>query len=333
MEKFYYIYAGHGNEYSFLRRPTQLIISEIKKWISNGVTTIVFDNSAETVSINTPKIQRIADQFDDESIEFIFLTGAVDGEDVYKTMCTQFGWKQRLKVKYLNIFERTAALHLLHLEEKEYFTGIRNKIFLSFNRVARPHRIMLLSNFLDNNLLESSFFSFEGIELNNMLQPIPNIVSTKQLEAIKNLLPIRLNITEDRTNPTTCIQEDAQYFDNSYLSVVTETIFSKNLSNNFSDKFFSEKIYKPISFKHPFILISWPGSLRELKNMGYKTFHPFINEEYDDIENDELRFNTIFKEIIKLSKFSSDEWIRFQYDVKHIVEHNYKVLRTKYSNI
>jgi hypothetical protein len=89
---------------------------------------------------------------------------------------------------------------------------------------------------------------------------------------------------------------------------------------------FSEKLFRPVKFKHPFILAARPYSLKVLREYGYKTFHPYINENYDLIENDEERLLAIVEEVKRLCTFNDDQWLTWQKNIKDIVEHNFQVL-------
>lgn len=73
-----------------------------------------------------------------------------------------------------------------------------------------------------------------------------------------------------------------------------EIIVETNYHSNFS---FTEKTMKCLASGKPFILMSGPGSLSNLRNMGFKTFNPYINEEYDDEENSYKRLCLIKNEI------------------------------------
>ena len=82
--------------------------------------------------------------------------------------------------------------------------------------------------------------------------------------------------------------------------------------------FLSEKIYKPMAFKHPFIVFAQPGILKQLREYGYKTFHPFIDESYDDEKDDIKRFDMVVAEIERLNTFTDDQWIEWQKNIKAI---------------
>jgi len=332
VEEIYYIYAGHNPEYSFIRRPFEYIIKEINLAIKQGKTTVIFSNISETLDIHIQKIQRVAEYFLGYDVKFIVTTGSIDGQLVYDEMYKRFDWKNRIEIRYTPMFELAAANQLQLLSDIEYKVEKKDKLFLSFNRRATLPRFYLLNFVIDNSLLDKSFFSFEGVDLKYFL----NVVCTqckeyKNTNTILEKVPIRLNITEDRSNPVDCRFEDKEYFDRSYFSVVTETYFSKKLdSYNYSYKFFSEKIFKPIVFKHPFIFMGWPGALQELKKLGYKTFSPYIDETYDTIEDDFQRYSMITKEILRLSKKTDIEWIQWQQDIKDIVEYNNTLLLSKW---
>ena len=71
------------------------------------------------------------------------------------------------------------------------------------------------------------------------------------------------------------------------MSVVSET---HSGAHNCNPEFFiTEKIVRAIGNCHPFVLLSTPGYLKELKLLGYRTFEPHIDESYDNEEDTELR--------------------------------------------
>ena len=86
--------------------------------------------------------------------------------------------------------------------------------------------------------------------------------------------------------------------------------------------FLSEKIFKPIVNLHPFIVFASRFTLRELKKLGFKTFHPFINEEYDKIDNDELRFLKLLDELDKFRKRTPEELKEWWKSILPILKHN-----------
>ena len=71
----------------------------------------------------------------------------------------------------------------------------------------------------------------------------------------------------------------------SYIHIVAET-FQDYDPNRL---FFSEKMFKPMRYMQPFILLGEPYSLAKLKDLGYKTFSDYWDDSYDEILDDDLR--------------------------------------------
>ena len=72
-----------------------------------------------------------------------------------------------------------------------------------------------------------------------------------------------------------------------------------------------------------------PYSLTLLKQIGYKTFHPYIDESYDNEQNDVKRLKMILNEVNRLSNLSKSELFEFIDDVKEITIHNHNILVNK----
>jgi len=68
-----------------------------------------------------------------------------------------------------------------------------------------------------------------------------------------------------------------------FLHVVTETVY------HYPSTYLSEKPIKPIVCKRPFVIVGPAGSLASLRNIGFRTFHAFWDESYDDITDPEKR--------------------------------------------
>ena len=84
----------------------------------------------------------------------------------------------------------------------------------------------------------------------------------------------------------------------------------------------TEKTTLGFHSKKPFVVLGQKHTLKELKRKGYKTFHPFINESYDDIDNNDNRFFQVIKEFEKLLLLSEDDFLKFVDNTKKITEHH-----------
>jgi len=125
-------------------------------------------------------------------------------------------------------------------------------------------------------------------------------------------------ITQDKAN---LIFEDLDIEDT--LSRVSLNIIPEGDFNSSGIPFVSEKIYRCFKYKKPFIFIGRQGTLDYLRNIGYKTFDPIINEAYDNIENPNKRLIHIFKEINRL--INNDSFDAHMEQLQNICEHNYNL--------
>lgn len=317
------IYAGVRQETTFRLRPFEDLVKEIQDAHDKGKTKFLFDNQAEDFFHDiVKKIHRISKMFEGiiPSHCFVYLCGANNIEECYKKIVNDHEIENEISLLSCNYFQYTSQKKSKMFEfSGEYQTNTKEKKFLCFNKEPRKHRIELLDKMLYHNMLDTSYYSFEGNE--NWLEIVKN--EQKYDNIIKNIdiFPLRLNITESRKNPVDITVEDMTYFTKSLFSVVTETVFYGTTENS-SSVFFSEKIYKPIILGHPFIIVGRPFSLKTLKDMGYKTFSPFIDERYDSIQDDDERLKFVIDEISRLCNMDLITVQAWQKNIKPIVDHN-----------
>ena len=85
----------------------------------------------------------------------------------------------------------------------------------------------------------------------------------------------------------------------------------------------TEKTYRNFLYKKPFILLSQYHSLKLVKKLGYKTFSPFIDESYDDIEDNDLRFKTAMNEAMRLINLNDDKFKELMSNINSVLDFNY----------
>lgn len=329
-DQIHFIYSGCHHEYSILHPDDAVLQNDIIEALRSGKKYLVFHCETETIILSIiDKIHRCLENIKD-FIDFnnvYFITGACVAKDAYEKYCQDNNISIRLKIIETWFFEWTAkdGHGDLQYATGEYQKIFKPKLFLSYNRLHREHRIMLLEKLLKKNLLQRSFYSFmaepEEIEqFDNNKFPL--------IKSMKDQFPIKLAVDGNRI-PNKIIPEDYIHFTQSLFSLVTETTFYEDHSakNHTVDTlkeclFFSEKTFKPIVMQHPFILVSRPGSLKKLRERGYRTFTGIIDETYDDEYNDDLRMEMIVNEVERLAKLNDEEILNFMDKVKPIVEWN-----------
>jgi hypothetical protein len=88
----------------------------------------------------------------------------------------------------------------------------------------------------------------------------------------------------------------------------------------------TEKIFKPLINFQPFIFVAFPGALKLLRELGFKTFDGYIDESYDDETDNGIRMNLIIKEIDRLCKMSKEDIHKWYWQMEDILVHNHKTL-------
>jgi hypothetical protein len=81
------------------------------------------------------------------------------------------------------------------------------------------------------------------------------------------------------------------FYQNIGIDIVAETVF------DYPCPYISEKVFRPISCKRPFIVVGAAYTLKLLQTLGFKTFPNIINESYDNIQDPEQRLIAVVEEI------------------------------------
>lgn len=90
----------------------------------------------------------------------------------------------------------------------------------------------------------------------------------------------------------------------------------------------TEKTVRPMLMKKPFIHMGPKCFLIHLRQMGFRTFHEFWDEDYDGYGM-EQRYHRILKLINNISAKSADELQDMYGRMRSILDHNYNLLITK----
>lgn len=101
--------------------------------------------------------------------------------------------------------------------------------------------------------------------------------------------------------------------------------------DEFSPAFITEKTWKAILCKKPFLTVSVPYSLRDLRKLGYKTYSPFIDESYDLIEDNDLRMDAIIKEVERICNLDENEYNELKSNCESIAEYNFNLLKSEFN--
>jgi hypothetical protein len=76
--------------------------------------------------------------------------------------------------------------------------------------------------------------------------------------------------------------------------------------------FLTEKSFKPLQHGLPLLMLGSPGTLAQLRSLGFRSFAPAVNESYDDQLDGRVRLRAVLREAERLLTLSGDEWAQLR---------------------
>lgn len=204
---------------------------------------------------------------------------------------------------------------------------VPRKAYINLNHFFRVHRAYVMLMLEKKNLLDYGYNSFHNamdhgeLDIFKRMYPDLLIPETRYLDIQDDKSKLSGELT--RKFVTTKIDTLPYFINDSMVHIIGETQFFGGPRD------LSEKAFKPIFFKQPFIFLGQYRCLELLRELGYKTFDGIIDETYDTITDHQLRLDMIVTEIEKLCVMTDEDKIKFLSDCADIVEHNYNLLLSK----
>lgn len=239
--------------------------------------------------------------------------------------------KQALKEKgiHINFTGRNSLLIdetlVYDQQEKE-----PEKLFSIFCRSSREWRFHFFCDMIRYDLLDKSIYSYINAS------PYPVDPHPTELTEIKKMIPFNYRLSPKVRNeintwvdgiPYALVDNLQDYYSpilfdaisKSHIHIVLETMILGQIHQ------VTEKTWKAVSVKKPFILYGVPGCLSWLHNRGYKTFHPYINEDYDLETNFNDRKKMIIDEMKRIASLPPAQLAELIDKCRPAVEHNHKL--------
>ena len=215
--------------------------------------------------------------------------------------------------------------------------------FSVFSRNYYPWRLSIFLELINRGVIDNTIYSFHnynpyGAQKEHSLDKLKKDVLEEGYELTDNIenwinkVPYDLGLKSYKWAPPTF-----QAIDKSDIHIIIESHFDPYLGyiyDNAKPKydpltiapgFLTEKTWKPIACKKPFILVATPYALRDLRKLGYRTFDNIIDETYDTIIDDKLRMKAVGAEVERLNNLSKEDFAELLYKLKDIVEFNYNL--------
>lgn len=203
-------------------------------------------------------------------------------------ICKELGWKE-----LYYFFHGWAALDWYRGYDKTFLITPwtnRNitKTFLAPNRIIageRKHRLEMLYHIFKNNMLNNHISC-------PTVCPAENISIMDAIKSLQDKYPDIEQVFEQQALPMNFAGEDDHPMHSCWLSLfneasesllylVTETVATGHRLH------LTEKTFKPIALGMPFIIVGTKGSLKYLREYGFKTFEGIWDESYDDAEDED----------------------------------------------
>jgi hypothetical protein len=275
----------------------------------------------------------------------IYLTGCMNANILYDQWLESKGindYRKKMNIISFPISQDSLAIYFTSDKPPkvpDYDTErVPEKLFLSWNRRFREHRISVALSLDKLGLLDRSYMSMGRVDPENDNITIDSIfneqytidlqIDNDDINNFKSKLPLVLDGETDTAKMCQDFEDlNRPYYQNSLVSIVTETNY------NFAEVTLTEKSFKPSKEKHPFIIVGAPNTLQAIKDMGFKTFSEFWDENYDNIISPRHRMAAIMSVCKEIGSWNDDQIRDFRRRVKPILDHNYETLKIRYSTI
>ena len=321
----------------------ELMTAEEVQRVKNGTLFIVLDNGLEPFLKSADSIYHNIVMRGIPASQIIFMSSVPIMIDYVNQLSRQLG-QEPIRVEWYSLFEDSLhdvinnqlVVPLDTLEKKKY-----RKKYINFNRRWRLHRPLMVTMLKDRNLLGQGYVSFgtsdfpqdtwpsRWSEMKRYYANDEEILKILDRNVdIQSMRPLYLDTDDLVTNQAKQTNSTDAYYLNTYFSLVNETTYHTKPGYD-GVPFWSEKIFKCIAMKHPFVVATAPNSLQYLKQLGYKTFDGLIDESYDTELDDGKRMIKIINETERLCNLGKKELFPFLEKAKEICEFNYTVLKNK----
>ena len=211
------------------------------------------------------------------------------------------------------------------------------RTYITFNRLTsndRIYRSLFVNELYVNNLLDSGYVSFSktcpdgGNFDQNLLGGVkkfdisPALVRNA-IDNINQLPELRIDFTDQEHIPNqSMILSPMEKLMSSFVFVVTETCYWQTKTH------LTEKIFKPIVLRMPFLLLGCVNNLAYLREYGFKTFGDFWDEGYDSIRDPIERLQAVTRILKKLAGMNNAEQKSMLLAMQPVLNHNYNLFNS-----
>jgi hypothetical protein len=174
----------------------------------------------------------------------------------------------------------------------------KSKDLLLLNRTYKAHRAAIVNDLYKDGYLDNSFYSLQEI---NEVGEASDILKDFTLPILADSEPEH-NISVDGfmqhdsvANYDWILKSKLYVGTESYMSVESQLL--QQGYTHYPIRFISEKVFKPIAWGMPFVILGNAFSLLKVRQLGFKTFDGLIDESYDKETDAEVRYKMVLDSI------------------------------------
>jgi hypothetical protein len=239
-------------------------------------------------------------------------------------VCSQFNWQH-----YYYFFHGWAALDWYRGYNKTFLIQpwadrVPTKTFIAPNRIIaghRAHRLQMLYwifklDMMDNHISCPKTCPAENVSIHDAISPL--LPQYPDIASVFAKPPLPLNFAGEVNHPMhSCWLSLFDECADSLLYLVTETVAQGQRQH------LTEKIFKPIALGMPFMVVGTQGSLKYLRQYGFKTFDGLWDESYDNEPDTAVRIQMIAQTLKGLDCLSPLHKQDIFKAAHSIIEHNW----------
>jgi hypothetical protein len=207
----------------------------------------------------------------------------------------------------------------------------RSNDFTLLSRTHKWWRATVVADLHRSGLLTSSQWSYNTVSIGDQPEDNPIEIDTLGLRQSVDTFLAGAPYTCDTLSANDHNDHhraEISHYTNSYCNIVLETHFDADGSGG---AFLTEKIFKPIKFGQPFVIVGAPRSLQALRDLGYRTFDHAIDNSYDLELNNTQRWIQLRSAIAQIKHQNMSQWFASCIDD---ARHNQQVfLSSKYNRL
>lgn len=318
--------------------------------IFKSLDTLYYVNNS--ISLLIHNIQQILYQLDIPNYFCLFVTNQDYLAEEFKIVKQAYG-TEKCSIGLIDIYLDWGQIDLVN--DVEFNFNLIERSYITLSRNRRKHRVMLFSLLNENSLLDKGLVSFgiNGVSKDqSILQNSDSIhkdlgintLSVQPWTRINDTWPIldyNLHNTYDsflKSIPPTfsfknfteapienyCLFHDV--IQRGFLYVCTEAAY------HYPGTAHCEKIFKGFSNKRPMVSVGPPGTLKKLKDWGFKTFDCWWDEGYDNIKDPSKRMLAVFNIIQNISKKSINELVELGNEMRDVLQYNCDYLNKEFTH-